>query len=224
MLPTASRLLLTCPDLYLDDLCPHCLQMSENADHLWQCQHSHEAVQRIRVEGCHLFWDLAVAACSSLRTTRSTGIFPGPHSIIDAVRGIVPLEWVVTLQASGIPLAKARSIASKVGVYFVTTAHWDIWQPHCCVQVAHEHSLLVTQKAKTHGRVCVTQSSHCIRLKPHCTHISHALAGFCKMCQLSFVDHHEGICPPLLSQAPFLADSLVQMHHCSLCILLYSQP
>ena len=53
--------------------------------------------------------------------------FTGPHSIIDAVRGIVPLEWVVTLQASGIPLVKASSIASKVGVYFVTTAQRDIW-------------------------------------------------------------------------------------------------
>ena len=177
------------------------------------------ALQRKGVEGCHLFWDLVAAACSSLRTTRSTGIFPGPHSIIDAVRGIVPLEWVVTLQASGIPLVKARSIASKVGVYFVTTAQRDIWHPCCGAQVAHEHSLLITQKAKTCGRVCVTQSSHHVRLRPHCTHISRALAGFCKMCQLSFVDHHEGTCPPLLSQAPFLADSLLQMHHHSLCIL-----
>ena len=41
--------------------------------------------------------------------------FPGHHSIIDAVQGIVPLEWVVTLQASGIPLVKVRSIASKFG-------------------------------------------------------------------------------------------------------------
>ena len=102
------------------------------------------ALQRIGVEGCHLFWDLAAAACSSLRIARSTGIFPGPHSIIDAVRGIVPLEWVVTLQASGIPLVKARSIASKVGVYFVTTAQRDIWQPRCGTQVAREHSLLIT--------------------------------------------------------------------------------
>ena len=39
------------------------------------------------------------------------------------------------------------------------------------------------------------------------------------MCQMSLADHPVGGCPPLLSQAPYLADSMLQMYHRSLCSL-----
>ena len=60
MLPTATRLLVTHPDLYLDDLCPQCLQETETADHLWQCQCSQAAMAKITDEGTSLFWNLAL--------------------------------------------------------------------------------------------------------------------------------------------------------------------
>jgi hypothetical protein len=94
MLPTATRLLVTHPDLYLDDLCPHCLQEAETADHLWQCQCSQAVLAKMKAEGTSLFWDLAISAWSGLRLSKSSSIFPGPHSIVEVVRGIVPLEWV----------------------------------------------------------------------------------------------------------------------------------
>ena len=40
MLPTAARLYITCPDLYHDDLCPHCLEAAESGEHLLQCSYT----------------------------------------------------------------------------------------------------------------------------------------------------------------------------------------
>ena len=219
MLPTAARLLLTCPDLYHDDLCPHCLQLPETDDHLWQCAHSQVALGRIEREGTQLFWDLASEAGLGPGLSRSATIFPGPYTIVDAVRGIVPLEWVVALHTCGLGQVKARSVALKVGKYMVTAAHKEIWQPHCHAQVICEHSLLVTQKAKTSGRICVGYPHHRARLKQRVTHIACVLAGFCQLCHLSFIDHHVGVCPPLLLQAPFLAYRLLQRYHRLLCNL-----
>ena len=150
---------------------------------------------------------------------RSTAIFPGPHSVIDAVKGIVPAEWTDTLCAFGLSLVQARAVASKVGLYIVAAAQRAIWQPHPDVQILHEHSLLVNQKAKTCHRAQATLLSHHTIINPHHTHISCALAGWCHMCQLSLTGHPVGICPPLLSQAPYLVDSMLQMYHRSLCSL-----
>ena len=114
---------------------------------------------------------------------------------------------------------KARSVALKVGKYMVTAAHKEIWQPCCDAHIIHECSLLVTQKAKTSGRMCVGYPHHWARLKKRVTHIAHTLAGFCQLCHLSFIDHPVGTCPPLLLQAPFLADRLLQKYHRVLCKL-----
>ncbi len=55
MLPTASRLLVTRPDLYQDDLCPRCLLIPETANHLWLCTHSQEVLRCVSNEGSCLF-------------------------------------------------------------------------------------------------------------------------------------------------------------------------
>jgi len=125
----------------------------------------------------------------------------------------------VALHTCSLGQVKARSVALKVGKYMVTTAHKEIWQPRCDAQVVREHSLLVTQKAKTSGRMRVGYPHHRARLKKRVTHIARTLAGFCQLCHLSFIDHPVGTCPPLLLQAPFLADRLLQKYHRLLCKL-----
>ena len=55
MLPTAVRLLVSCPDLYHDDLCPHCLQVAESFAHLWRYPYSVEAVAAMVDRGSVLF-------------------------------------------------------------------------------------------------------------------------------------------------------------------------
>ena len=128
MLPTASRLLLTRPDLYKDDLCPCCLQAPETTAHLWQCLCAQSAIGELAAGGYALFWKLVMAAQSSPQLTQAT-IFPGPHSVTDVIQGIVPLEWVLMMHKAGLTMDKARSIVSKVGAYFVTTAKAQIWNP-----------------------------------------------------------------------------------------------
>ena len=128
MLPTASRLLLTHPDLYKDDLCPCCLQAPETTTHLWQCLCAQSAIGELAAGGYALFWKLVAAAQSSPQLTQAT-IFPGPHSITDVIQGIVPLEWVLMMHKAGLTMDKAQSIASRVGAYFVTTAKAQIWNP-----------------------------------------------------------------------------------------------
>ena len=160
MLPTATRLLVTRPDLYLDDLCPRCLQEPETADHLWQCQCSQAVLAKIKEEGTSLFWDLAVVAWSGLRLSKSSSIFPGPHSITDIVRGIVPLEWVSLLCAGGLSLVKARSVACRVGRFMVTAAYKEIWCHHCKAQVEREHSRQITQRAKVQCRQRAAQQTY----------------------------------------------------------------
>ena len=123
------------------------------------------------------------------------------------------------MHTCGLGQVKARSVALKVGKYMVTTAHKEIWQPRCDAQVVRERSLLVTQKAKTSGRMRVGYPHHRARLKKRVTHIARTLAGFCQLCHLSFIDHPVGTCPPLLLQAPFLADRLLQKYHRLLCKL-----
>ena len=62
MLPVATRLFVTHPDLYHDDLCPRCYQVPETVSHLWRCSHSQDAVLDIAKEGAVLFWKLATAS------------------------------------------------------------------------------------------------------------------------------------------------------------------
>ena len=84
MFPTAVRLHTTHPDLYLDDLCSCCMLATESFTHLWECTCSNDAVAQIAVEGNALFWSLVVGA--QHRHTEVGGtIFPGPHSVVDAV-------------------------------------------------------------------------------------------------------------------------------------------
>ena len=111
------------------------------------------------MEGPALFWKLAVAAWPGLQPTSST-IFSGLHSVFDAIQGVVPMEWVSTLVTAGLPVSKARSVAGKVGVYFVDTAQLGIWHPCCDAQIAREHSLQITQQAKVCGKVHAPQPRH----------------------------------------------------------------
>ena len=72
---------------------------------------------------------------------------------------------------SGLSIAQACSVASQVGVYFVAAAKKCIWQPQCDVQVLHECSLLITQRAKTQGRVQASVPFHHTKFRSHVTHV-----------------------------------------------------
>ena len=135
MLPTATRLLVTCPDLYHDDLCPCCLQVSESNAHLWQCPSSGDSIRRMVIEGSNLFWSLASQAQGGSRLSELT-IFPGPHSVLHVVQGIVPLEWATILHSCGLSAKKVRVIARRVGKYFVGAGHDSIWRPRCEAQIS----------------------------------------------------------------------------------------
>jgi hypothetical protein len=218
MLPTAKRLLLTRPDLYHDDLCPRCLQVAESFAHLWRCPQSVGAVTKMIEEGSLLFWKLAKGA-RHRAVFAETGIFPGPHSVFDIIQGVVPLEWTTILRGCGISAKGVHSVAMKVGKFFVSAAHNEIWRPRCDAQVERERRCLITQKDKIGGRVQADRPPRGVCSKPRVTHITHARAGQCPLCQLSLATHSGGGCPPLVAQAPVLADSLLQLHYQSLCVL-----
>jgi len=148
MLPTAMRLCVTCPDLYHDDLCPHCLQVSESSEHLWQCSCSTGVVKEVIEEGTALFWKV-VALPRKKSILSGTVIFPGPHSVYDAFQGLVPLEWTSILCGCGLSARKAQGVVRKVGRFFVSAAHDRVWRPRCEAQILHEQSLMITQKSKT---------------------------------------------------------------------------
>jgi hypothetical protein len=218
MLPVAARLHVTHPDLYHDDLCPCCSQATESVSHLWRCSYSHDAVLDMTRQGTALFWELASACQRGSRLTPSP-IFPGPHSVFDVVQGIVPCEWTSLLQRCGLPSLGIKSVVRKVGKFFVSSAYEKIWKPQCEAQVVREHSFHITQKAKFHSKVRLVRPIHSIVHQPRVTHITRVVAGSCAVCLLSFVDHSGGVCPPLVNQAPFLADNLLHSHHQSLCML-----
>ena len=218
MLPVATRLFITRPDLYHDDLCPHCYQVPETVSHLWRCSYSQDAVLDIAREGAVLFWKLATASWQGARLSQSS-LFPGPFSIFDAIQGIVPGGWTSLLCSCGLSSLGTKSVVRKVGVFFVSSAHDNIWKPQCEAQIVQEHGLHITQHAKTCGKMRVVRPRHSAVHQSRITHITRALAGSCTVCLLSLVDHSGGVCPPLVAQAPFLADDLLQLHHQSLCIL-----
>ena len=147
------------------------------------------------------------------------GIFPGPHLVYDVIQGVVPLEWTNILCDCGLSIKKAQAVARKVGKYFVSTAHDRIWRPWCDAQIAREQGLMITQKAKNGGKLRVGECSHRATGGLRITHVTHVLAGLCPMCQLSFALHSGGECPPLVLQAPRIADRLLRMYHQSLFLL-----
>ena len=84
-----------------------------------------------------LFWKLAKGARRGA-VFAETGIFPGPHSVFDVIQGVVPMEWATILRGCGISAKGVRSVAMKVGKYFVSAAHDEIWRPRCEAQVERE--------------------------------------------------------------------------------------
>ena len=129
------------------------------------------------------------------------------------------MVWRSILGSCGLPSKKVQSIVLEVGRYLVDTGHDKIWKPHCEAQVGQEKDLGITQGAKIRRRVQAARPMCKVQIRPKTTYISHALAGECSVCQVSLAVHQMGECPPLLAQAPVLADSLLQMYHKALCSL-----
>jgi len=91
-------------------------------------------------EGSCLFWDLAEKLCGGQKPPRTATIFPGPHSVVDVVKGIVPLEWVNTLCGVGLSLAQAKSVPGRL-VHVLLLRHIRIYgvpsaMPRFCVIAA----------------------------------------------------------------------------------------
>jgi len=186
---------------------------------LWQCSYAQSAIGELAAAGYALFWKLVATARPSPLITEAT-IFPGPHSITDVIQGIIPLEWVSMMHKAGLTMAKAWSIASRVGTYFVTAAKAQIWIPWCDAQAVREHSLQVTRRDKIQGRRCISQpSSRDATSQRYVINAVRARAGWCLKCHVSVVDHYGGVCPPEILQAPFLADELLCSHYMSHCML-----
>ena len=122
MLPTATRLLVTHPGVYHDNLCSHCLQVAESPAHLWRCHCSSEAVNRTIADDTSLFWRLA-RMYKCLLASVGSDIFPGPHTVYEAVQGVVPLEWTTILQRCRVSARGAHSVVQEVGKFFVSTVH-----------------------------------------------------------------------------------------------------
>ena len=218
MLPTATRLLAIYPQVYPDDLCPCCLQVAEISAHLWRCPCSSEAVSSMVTGGTLLFWKLARAYKCQLAYVGSD-IFPGPHKVFEAIQGIVPLEWTTILQRCGVSARGTHSIVLEVGRFFVSTAYRVIWKVRCEAQVAREHQYMITQQDKMRQREGRLRMQRRKQGRAKATYLVYARAGTCPNCQLSLATHNEGVCPPLVVQAPKIADSLLHSHYKSICIL-----
>ena len=104
------------------------MQVAESFAHLWRCPHSAVAVAKMIEGGSVLFWKLARGA-QHRAVFAETGIFPGPHSVFDVIQGVVPLEWTTILRGCGISVKGVHSVVMKVGKYFVSAAHSEIWRP-----------------------------------------------------------------------------------------------
>ena len=75
-------------------------------------------------------------------------IFPGPHTVYEAVQGVVPLEWTTILQRCRVSARGAHSVVLEVGKFFVSTAYEAIWKPWCDAQIACECQHMITQQLK----------------------------------------------------------------------------
>ena len=125
-----------------------------------------------------------------------TGIFPGPHSVFDVIQGVVPMEWATILRGCGISAKGVHSVAMKVGKYFVSAAHSDVWRPCCDAQVECEQRCLITWKDKVSGQMQVDRLPCRVCLRPWVIYITHAQASFCPLCQLSLATHLGEVVPP----------------------------
>jgi hypothetical protein len=191
MLPTATRLFTIYPHVYPDDLCPRCLQVAELPTHLWKCPCSSEAVSNMVADGTSLFWKLArLYRCQPASV--GSDIFPGLHTVFEAVQGVVPLEWTTVLWRSGVSARGACSIVLEVGRFFVSTAYKVIWKPQCDAQVAHEHEYMITQQVKMRQQESRVRMQYRKQGRAKATYLVHARAGTCPNCQLSLATHSGG--------------------------------
>jgi hypothetical protein len=94
-------------------------------------------VTKVAIGGAEFFWRLVKTAQHRGISTES-GIFSGPHSVFDIMQGVVPLEWTTILRRYGISAKGVQSIVVKVGKYFVSATHSEIWRPQCDAQVEQE--------------------------------------------------------------------------------------
>jgi hypothetical protein len=218
MLPTATRLLAIYPCVYPDDLCPRCLQVAELPTHLWRCPCSSEAVSNIVTGGTALFWKQARAHKCQPASVGSD-IFPGPHTVFEALQGLVPLEWTTILQQCGVSARGTHSIVLEVGRFFVSMGYKVIWKAWCEAQVACEHQYMITQQIKMRRQEGGLRVQRRKQGRAKATYLVHARTGACPNCQLSLATHNGGVCPPLVDQAPKIADSLLHSHCKSVCIL-----
>jgi len=206
------------PHVYPDDLCPRCLQVAELPAHLWRCPCSSEAVSNMVADGTSLFWRLA-RAYKCQPASVGSDIFPGLHTVFEAVQGVVPLEWTTILQRCGVSARGTCSIVLEVGRFFVSRAYKGIWKPQCDAQVARECQYMITQKVKMRQQEGGLRMQNRKQGRAKATYLVHARAGVCPNCQLSLATHNGGGCPPLVAQASKIADSLLHLHCKSLCIL-----
>jgi hypothetical protein len=218
MLPTAARLRVTHPDVYPDDLCPRCLHVTEDSSHVWACQCSAEAVEIMVAKGTSLFWELAKRHKFS-SVPGETCIFPGPHTVFDVIRGVIPLEWSQILCRGRVSSRGVRLVVLEIGKYFVSTAFAKIWKPRCDAQVARERQLQITQQVKRRGMVHRERVRVRVQGKRRTTYLAHVQAGKCPVCQVTLAVHVGGDCPPLVNQAHVIADRLLQEHFQSQCVL-----
>ena len=117
-------------------------------------------------------------------------IFPGPHTVYEAVQGVVPLEWTTILQR-----CRVCSVVLEVGKFFVSTAHEAIWKPQCVAQIAHEHQHMITQQLKMWRQEHGPQPECRKQVGVRVTYLVHAHAGMCPSCHLSLAIHTGGVVP-----------------------------
>jgi hypothetical protein len=106
----------------------------------------------------------------------------------------------------------------QVAKFFVQAAHDNIWKPRCEAQVQWEQELGITRREKLQVRERCRQDRYRVQRASRVTHVTQVLAGQCPECQLSLAIHQVDRCPPMIIQAPVLADRLLQSHYHSLTI------
>ena len=97
--------------------------------------------------GTSLFWKLARAYRCQPASVGSD-IFPGLHTVFEAVQGVVPLEWTTILRRCGVSARGTHSIVLKVGKFFVSMAYKVIWKAWCEAQIAREHQYMITHRLR----------------------------------------------------------------------------
>jgi len=141
--------------------------------------------------GTSLFWKLARAYRCQPASVGSD-IFPGPHTVFEAVQGVVPLEWTTILWRCGVSARGTCSIVLEVGKFFVSMAYKVIWKAQCEAQVAHEHQYMITQQIKMRQQEGGLRVQHRKQGRAKATSLVHACAGACPNCQLSLATHNGG--------------------------------